>query len=67
MNFLLFAGYNYYPSGGWDDFKGSFSSREEAIKYAKGLADYDWVQVVNLQTESSESFTTKELTYREIS
>lgn len=28
--FLLFAFDTYYPNGGWDDFKGSFDTVEEA-------------------------------------
>lgn len=29
--YLLFAGKDYYPLGGWEDFKGSFSELREAI------------------------------------
>ena len=27
--YLLFAGDNYYPCGGWNDFEGSFDTKEE--------------------------------------
>ena len=30
---MLFAGYDYYPSGGWEDFKGYFDSIEDAKNY----------------------------------
>jgi hypothetical protein len=30
---MLFAGTNYYPLGGWDDFKGYFDSIEDAMKF----------------------------------
>lgn len=29
--YLLFAGDQYYPVGGWDDFKGSFDTPDEAV------------------------------------
>jgi hypothetical protein len=47
--FLLFAGQQYYPVGGWDDFVSSFETIEEAKKYPIAEID-DWVQIVNLQT-----------------
>lgn len=31
--YFLFAGHNYYPQGGWEDFKGSFSTVNEAHGY----------------------------------
>lgn len=30
--FFLFAGYDYYPSGGMEDFKGAFATEDEAEK-----------------------------------
>ena len=54
-NFILFAGYNYYPSGGWGDFKGFFDTYEEArlkgveLKNQQMLAD--WFEVVDLKEE----------------
>jgi hypothetical protein len=45
--FLLFAGYHYYPSGGWDDFSNSYDTvKEAAIAYQK--TGTDWGQVVDL-------------------
>jgi hypothetical protein len=44
--FLLFAGDNYYPSGGWKDYRGSYASEEDAIAW---LADqsFDWWHLVS--------------------
>ena len=47
MNFLLFSGSNYYPGGGWDDFKGAFPTFEAAREQVK-LDCYEWAHVVNL-------------------
>jgi len=33
--FLLFAGQNYYPDGGWHDFVKSFDTYEEADRYLR--------------------------------
>ena len=32
MKYLLFAGWNYYPSGGFNDLRGKFDTLEEAHK-----------------------------------
>ncbi len=45
--FLLFSGSNYYPHGGWDDFRGSYDSCEEALAAPR---HGDWWQVVDTQT-----------------
>lgn len=37
--YLLFVFQFYYPNGGWDDFKGSFDTVEEAVKEAKMLIE----------------------------
>ena len=47
--FAVFAGYNYYPSGGWDDFVGMYPTPEEAVA-AGHAAPGDWAQVVDLTT-----------------
>lgn len=50
MYYLLFIGYDYYPSGGWDDFKGSFKTIGEAKVAASELSKddyYDWYQIVD--------------------
>ena len=54
-NFALFAGEDYYPSGGMDDLVGRFDSVEEALVVAFTYEDensrgYDWHQVVDLTT-----------------
>jgi len=43
--FLLFAGDNYYPRGGWDDFRGSYDSLEEAL--AAPRHNDNWWHVVD--------------------
>jgi len=46
---LLFAGDNYYPVGGWNDFRGQFQSETDALAaVAKG--DWDWWHLVDPQT-----------------
>lgn len=44
--FLAFGGHHYYPSGGWDDFKGAFSSEEEAYDR---VSPYEWFHVVDVR------------------
>jgi hypothetical protein len=47
--YALFAGDNYYPSGGFQDFRGTFSELESATDFAKkSEEDYDWWHVVDL-------------------
>lgn len=43
--YLLFTGFNYYPSGGWNDFHDSYCSSTEATKAAASI-DCDWWHVV---------------------
>jgi hypothetical protein len=43
--YLVFAGYHYYPSGGWSDYQGSYSSEKEALQAIANLS-YDWWQIV---------------------
>lgn len=52
--FLLFWGYDYYPSGGWYDFKGSFDSLDAAKevllqRQPDGFreCDGDWAHIVD--------------------
>jgi hypothetical protein len=47
--YLLFAGDNYYPSGGWDDFAGEFDSADDAIA-AFSQKTHDWGHVVSRAT-----------------
>lgn len=39
--FLLFASAEYYPDGGWDDFKGDYASLGAATKARRALAAVD--------------------------
>lgn len=53
--YLLFADYQYYPRGGWSDFKDSFDSLEEAFvhgrqKDSSGRKRFDWCHVVDTET-----------------
>ena len=43
--YLLFAGANYYPVGGWDDFIGPFLTLDEAKAKAVEV-QADWWQIV---------------------
>ena len=56
-NYILFAGEDYYPVGGWRDFIGRYETKEEAIDLAKSMllrkyhpdtTNYSWYHVVNL-------------------
>lgn len=45
--YLVFLGENYYPCGGWEDFRGDFDSLEEALNYIKYQEPhYNWGHVV---------------------
>ena len=47
--FLLFVGDNYYPSGGWADFKGAYSTVGEALAGRfefTANSTYDWWHIV---------------------
>ncbi|KYK44529.1 hypothetical protein A1D31_14110 [Bradyrhizobium liaoningense] len=49
--YAVFAGDNHYPVGGWNDFKGSFATKAEAIAFAeKERHEYSWAHVIDLQT-----------------
>lgn len=65
--FLLFTGMAFYPSGGWDDFKGDFKSQDEAHTEAmalyEGLPDgldktYYWAQIVDTKSVTAASGAT---------
>lgn len=52
LRFALFTGYAYYPSGGWEDFQGTYATLEEAMAaahadFAKGKGER-WYHVVDL-------------------
>jgi len=44
----LFMGLDYYPEGGWLDFKGSFSSVAAALSISR--QNYNWWHIVDLET-----------------
>lgn len=46
--YLLFAGDNQYPQGGWGDFIGAYISKEEARE--KCSRKYDWAQTIDIET-----------------
>ena len=56
--YLLFGGYQYYPSGGWHDFVTSFDDPKEAVAFAStstsrtmtGTVGYDWWHLVDTET-----------------
>lgn len=51
--YALFCFSTYYPQGGWEDFKGSFDSEQEAIKKGLGFEPasfYGGWHVVDLQS-----------------
>lgn len=49
--YALFQYLGYYPSGGWNDFMGTFDSPEDALTYVnspKNKYPEDYYQVVDL-------------------
>ncbi len=50
--FAVFIGADYYPGGGWHDFKEAFPTLVEALAYVKANVDptWGWGQVVDLHT-----------------
>ena len=47
--FLLFAGMQYYPFGGWSDFRGAYDTLIEALSAQRSG---DWWQVVDTESMS---------------
>ena len=51
MQYLLFAGYNYYPGGGMNDFVDEYDSIESARSdLAERDTDYDWWHIYDMNT-----------------
>ena len=49
--FLVFEGTDYYPSGGWNDFVGSFDDPEAALVVARKTANKSTaVHIIDLVT-----------------
>lgn len=48
--YLLFAGMEHYPGGGWNDVKGHYDTLEEAKEAREALWEkggIDWVQIID--------------------
>jgi len=61
--FIVFAFYHYYPTGGMDDFHSSFDTEDEAIARVKELQlekHYDEFQIFDTVTRKITTFNTKE-------
>lgn len=50
MRFLLFRGEDYYPMGGWGDFKGRFDTLEAAIAACGEMTHFEWAHIVDLES-----------------
>jgi hypothetical protein len=56
--YLLFSGWDYYPRGGWNDFKGSFDTVDKAKQalnalYDKDMEKYTWSHIIDSETEKA--------------
>ena len=48
--YIIFAGYIYYPSGGWQDFFDSVDTLEEAKRsYENGIKTKGWAHIVDMK------------------
>jgi len=45
--YLVFAGSNFYPNGGWRDFKAGFDTQDEASDFIMNLDGIDWWQIAD--------------------
>jgi hypothetical protein len=45
--FVIFAGDQYYPDGGWSDYRSSYATLDEA---RHAITPRDWWQIVDLET-----------------
>lgn len=52
--YLLFAGHERFPAGGWRDKKGECATIEECVEmirmFGRELPSWDWWQIVDLDT-----------------
>lgn len=48
--YLVFSGSDYYPSGGWTDFKGSIDSLESLSNIYEFVNGDDWWHIVDSTT-----------------
>lgn len=52
--FLVFGGYDYYPSGGWEDYQSAFDTLEEAKTFIQSpTSELDWYHVVDTHSLDS--------------
>lgn len=49
MRYMLFAGDNYYPSGGMDDFVGRAPTLVETIKLLHAVRNRDWFNIYDIE------------------
>ena len=57
MPYMLFAGQDFYPGGGWNDFRGTFDTIREAVSAYITLLESEtlhWGHVVGTKTMSVE-------------
>lgn len=51
--YLLFAGHEFYPDGGMEDFEGDYDSLDEIKEIVKNTfpeKEYNWYQIVEYST-----------------
>lgn len=53
--YLVFIGDHYYPSGGWEDYVGTFDTYAEALTASRApqagyLSPSDWSQIIDTHT-----------------
>ena len=49
--FLVFAGEDCYPIGGWSDLKGDFESMDKASDFCQEIAPQnDWIQIADIHS-----------------
>jgi hypothetical protein len=48
--YVLFAGQNYYPDGGWYDMEGMSDDIDSLADAVKRLSDIDWWHIVDMDT-----------------
>lgn len=54
IGYVVFSGYDYYPCGGMNDYKGSFPTYEQAVEHlAFTTGSRDWVQVAAVYSDGS--------------
>ena len=48
--YIIFAGAQYYPSGGWEDYFDSANTLEEAKRsYENGIEKKGWAHIVDME------------------